>query len=89
MMAKSLVIDLSPLGININAIAPGATLTERTGSDPEYEKVWSKITPMGRPASPRDIANAAVFLVSSEGRHITGQTLIIDGGWTSVSPPPY
>jgi glucose 1-dehydrogenase len=89
MLAKNLVIDLSPLGININAIAPGATLTERTGSDPEYEKVWSKITPMGRPASPLDIANAAVFLVSPQARHITGQTLIIDGGWTSVSPSPY
>jgi glucose 1-dehydrogenase len=89
MLARSLVIDLSPLGININAIAPGATLTERTGSDPEYEKVWSNITPMGRPATPRDIADAAVFLVSPQARHITGQTLIIDGGWTSVSPSPY
>ena len=89
MLAKNLVIDLSPFKINVNAIAPGATLTERTGSDPEYEKVWSGITPMGRPASPQDIANAAVFLVSPQARHITGQTLIIDGGWTSVSPSPY
>ncbi len=89
MLAKSLVIDLSPFKININTIAPGATLTERTGSDPEYEKVWSTITPMGRPASTIDIAHAAVFLVSPHARHITGQTLIIDGGWTSVSPSPY
>jgi 3-oxoacyl-[acyl-carrier protein] reductase len=89
MLAKSLVIDLSPFKINVNAIAPGATLTERTGNDPEYEKVWSTITPMGRPASTQDIANAAAFLVSPQARHITGQTLIIDGGWTSVSPSPY
>ncbi len=89
MLAKNLVIDLSPLKINVNAIAPGATLTERTGSDPQYEKVWSTITPMGRPASTSDIAGAALFLVSPEARHITGQTLIIDGGWTSVSPSPY
>jgi glucose 1-dehydrogenase len=89
MLAKNLVIDLSPFQISVNAIAPGATLTERTASDPEYEKVWSGITPMGRPASPRDIANAALFLVSPQARHITGQTLIIDGGWTSVSPSPY
>jgi NAD(P)-dependent dehydrogenase (short-subunit alcohol dehydrogenase family) len=36
-----------------------------------------------------DIANAALFLVSDEAKHITGQTLIIDGGWTSISPSPY
>jgi 3-oxoacyl-[acyl-carrier protein] reductase len=89
MLAKSLVLDLSPFKINVNAIAPGATLTPRTVSDPEFDKVWSTITPMGRPASVQDIANAAAFLVSPQARHITGQTLIIDGGWTSVSPSPY
>ena len=89
MLAKNLVIELSPYKINVNAVAPGATATERTTSDPDYEKVWSAITPMGRPASPQDIAHAAVYLVSPQARHITGQTLIIDGGWTSVSPSPY
>ena len=89
MLAKSLVIDLSPFKINVNAIAPGATMTERTGSDPDYEGIWSRITPLGRPASTNDIAHAAAFLVSPEASHITGQTLIIDGGWTSVSPSPY
>jgi 3-oxoacyl-[acyl-carrier protein] reductase len=44
---------------------------------------------MGKPASVEDIANAALFLVSDGAKHITGQTLIIDGGWTSVSPSPY
>jgi NAD(P)-dependent dehydrogenase (short-subunit alcohol dehydrogenase family) len=36
-----------------------------------------------------DIAQAALFLVSDQARHITGQSLIVDGGWTSVSPSPY
>lgn len=89
MLAKNLVIELSPHNININAIAPGATLTERTLDDAGYEKTWSRITPMGKPATTTDIANAALFLVSTEARHITGQSLIIDGGWTSVSPSPY
>lgn len=89
MLARNLVTDLSPYQININAIAPGATLTERTNQDPAYKKVWSEITPMGRPAIPEDIAEAAVFLVSPAARMITGQSLIIDGGWTSVSPSPY
>jgi len=89
MLAKNLVIELSQYRINVNTIAPGATLTERTTSEPGYESTWSRITPLGKPASVDDIANAALFLVSDGAKHITGQTLIIDGGWTSVSPSPY
>lgn len=89
MLAKNLVIELSPYNISINAIAPGATLTERTLDDKDYEKTWSRITPLGKPATTNDIANAALFLISPSSRHITGQSLIIDGGWTSVSPSPY
>jgi glucose 1-dehydrogenase len=89
MLAKTLVLELSPFQITVNAIAPGATITERTTADPEYEKVWSRITPIGKPATTKDIAHAALFLVSPQAGHITGQTLIIDGGWTSVSPSPY
>ncbi|GAA0542973.1 SDR family NAD(P)-dependent oxidoreductase [Chitinophaga japonensis] len=89
MLAKSLVVELSPFGINVNAVAPGATLTERTETDPDYAKTWSRLTPMGRPATAADIAHAALFLVSPQARHITGQSLVVDGGWTSVSPSPY
>lgn len=89
MLAKSLVIELSPFKITINAIAPGATLTERTVSEAGFENTWSEITPMGRAATCDDIASAAMFLLSEKAGHITGQSLIIDGGWTSVSPSPY
>lgn len=89
MLAKNLVIEISQYRINVNTIAPGATLTERTLEDPEYENVWSKLTPMGRPAHVDDIAHAALFLVSDEARHVTGQNLIIDGGWSCTSPSPY
>lgn len=89
MLAKNLVLELAPFNIRVNTIAPGATVTNRTTLDPDYENTWSKITPLGRPAAVQDIANAAAFLVSDEARHITGQTLIIDGGWTCVSPSPY
>jgi NAD(P)-dependent dehydrogenase (short-subunit alcohol dehydrogenase family) len=44
---------------------------------------------MGRPAYVSDIAHAALFLVSDKAKHITGQTLIVDGGWTSISPTPF
>jgi NAD(P)-dependent dehydrogenase (short-subunit alcohol dehydrogenase family) len=63
-------------------------MTERTQEDTEYNAVWSKLTPLGRPASVADISHAALFLVSGHARHITGQSLIVDGGWTSVSPNP-
>lgn len=88
MLARSLVVELSPYGITVNAVAPGATLTERTAADKTYEQTWSKLTPMGRPATPDDIARAVLFLAGPGARHITGQTLIVDGGWTVVSPGP-
>jgi NAD(P)-dependent dehydrogenase (short-subunit alcohol dehydrogenase family) len=89
MLAKSLVLELSPLNITINTVAPGATLTERTLEDADYESIWSRITPMGRPGTVEDVANAVLFLVSPASRHITGQTLVVDGGWTATSPSPY
>lgn len=89
MLAKNLVIELSSYKINVNTIAPGATITERTMDEPEYEAIWSRLTPMGRPANTKDIADAALFLVSDKAKHITGQSLIIDGGWTSISPSPF
>ena len=88
MLAKNLVIELSGYKINVNAIAPGATLTERTLLDPEYTKTWSVLTPMGRPSYVKDIADTALFLVSEKAKQITGQTIIIDGGWSSISPQP-
>ena len=89
MLAKSLVIELSPYKINVNTVAPGATLTERTLLEKDYSKIWEGLTPMGRPATVEDIAQAVLFLISDGARHITGQSLVIDGGWTSVSPSPY
>ena len=89
MLAKNLVIELSPFQITVNTIAPGATATERTLLDPEYEKTWNTLTPLNRTAATTDIAHAALFMVSEQARHITGQSLVIDGGWSSVSPSPY
>jgi len=88
MLARNLVIELSPYHISVNTVAPGATMTERTSGDAGYEKTWSQLTPMGRPAVPEDIAAAVLFLVSPQARHITGQTLVVDGGWTAISPNP-
>lgn len=89
MLAKSLVVELSPYQITVNTVAPGATLTERTLEDADYVNTWARITPMGRPATVADVSNTVLFLVSPDSGHITGQNLIVDGGWTAVSPSPY
>lgn len=89
MLAKSLVVELSQHQITVNTVAPGATLTERTMEDTGYQKTWARITPMGRAATVEDVANAVQFLVSPDARHITGQNLVVDGGWTAVSTSPY
>jgi len=89
MLGKNLVIELSPYNITVNTVAPGATLTERTLEDAEYKATWSRITPMGRPATVEDVANAVLFMVSPKARHITGQNIVVDGGWTAVSVSPY
>jgi 3-oxoacyl-[acyl-carrier protein] reductase len=89
MLAKSLVIELSPYQITVNTVAPGATLTERTMEDSEYKNTWARITPMGRAGTVADVANAVLFLVSPQAGHITGQNIIIDGGWSAVSTSPY
>ncbi len=89
MMARSLGPELGAHGITVNALAPGATLTERTlGDDPDFERNWAAVTPTGAAVQVQDIAHAALFLASDAARHITGVTLSVDGGWTATSPIP-
>lgn len=87
-LVKNLVIDLSPFQIRINAVSPGATITERTLKNTEYQSDWAEITPLGKAAEVSDIASATLFFLSDQAKHITGQTLVVDGGWTSISPAP-
>jgi glucose 1-dehydrogenase len=88
MLARGLVVELSPYQITVNAVAPGATLTERTASDSTYAETWRKLTPMGRAGTPGDVADAVLFLAGPQARQITGQTIVVDGGWSVVSPGP-
>lgn len=90
MLARTMALELAPYGITINAIAPGATRTDRTMlDDPGYVERWTRITPSGRLAEPEDIARAALFLLSANARHITGQTLVVDGGWSQTAFLPH
>ena len=89
MMARTLALELAPHRITINALDPGATVTERTTQDdPDYARHWAQVTPLGNAARPADIARAGLFLLSSDADHITGQTLVVDGGWSQTAEFP-
>ena len=88
-LSRSLVLDLAPHGITLNTLIPGATLTERTQHEgKDYERTWSDLNPNGRVGTTDDMAQATLFLLSDAARHITGQTLTVDGGWTAVGRNP-
>jgi glucose 1-dehydrogenase len=88
-MARNLAVELGPHRITVNAVAPGATLTERTRQEqPHYDEEWAAVTPTGRAATVDDITQAVLFLASADAGHVTGQTLIVDGGWTSLGAVP-
>jgi len=83
MMAKNLAYVLGKSNITANAVAPGATLTERTAKEqPDYEGIWGKLNPNERVGKPEDVAKTVLFLLSEEATHINGQTIPVDGGWT-------
>jgi len=89
-LAKTLGVELAKHQITVNAISPGATLTERTVELDEgnYQKAWERTTPNGKCATTNDIAHTTLFLLADAASHITGQTIVVDGGWTGMSPPP-
>lgn len=88
-LASLLAVELGPHGITVNTVAPGPTLTERTAAEREdYENAWVQVTPNGRIGRPDDIAAAVAFLASPEAGHITGQTIVVDGGWSSGGAVP-
>ncbi len=86
-MTRSLAVEWGPSGVRVNAIAPGHIATElvrrQWETEPELREYFLSRTPLGRLGDPADIAHAAVFLASEASRMITGQVLVVDGGYTS------
>lgn len=84
-MTRSLAAELGPRHIRVNAICPGMVETEglhSTGiAKSEFRKQVEQQTPLGRIGQPQDIAHAAVFLASNDSEWITGETLLIAGGY--------
>jgi 3-oxoacyl-[acyl-carrier protein] reductase len=89
MMAKALAGELGSYGITVNAIVPGIIRTERTvADDPHLEENWSEVLFTRTVGEPEDVAAVAQFLASPESRQITGQAIVVDGGWAIHSPIP-
>jgi len=83
-LTRALALEWSKYNININAIAPGVTVTPLNkkyfDEHPEELEAYAKSTPRGRVAYPEDYAGAAIFLASDASDYVTGHTLLVDGG---------
>uniref|UniRef100_B0SYA2 D-xylose 1-dehydrogenase n=1 Tax=Caulobacter sp. (strain K31) TaxID=366602 RepID=B0SYA2_CAUSK len=86
MLTKALAVDLGPRGVRVNALAPGYIHTDMTAAsfaDPERHAARARHTCLGRWGEVDDLVGAAIFLASDASRYMTGQDLVIDGGWTA------
>jgi len=83
-VSKCTAIELAPHGIRVNCIAPGHIATEMTPYD--MTKVVRLTQPLQRQGTPRDVANAALYLASEQSAQLTGVVLPVDGGTTTGAP---
>lgn len=85
MLTRNLAVELGPLGIAINSIAPGAIATAMNAdllSNRAQHDALIRQIPLGRIGKPDDVASLAVFLASDEASYVTGATYFVDGGLT-------
>ncbi len=87
-LVRSLAVELGPSGVRANAVAPGVVWTPRVAKliGERGREVQAGNAPLGKVASTADIASAILFLVSDLSSHVTGQTLVVDGGATVKFP---
>jgi NAD(P)-dependent dehydrogenase (short-subunit alcohol dehydrogenase family) len=80
-------VEFGPLGVRVNAVAPGMVRTamaEAVYADPELHERRRSMVPAGRIGTPEDIGAVVAFLLSGDASYVNGQTVVVDGGFTSV-----
>ncbi len=85
-LTHAAALDLAPLGIRMNAIAPGFIATNMTKGildNPDFKKLIETNTPLGHVGEANDIAQAALYLASEDSKYVTGTVIYVDGGWTA------
>lgn len=89
-MVKTSAVELGPRGVRVNAVAPGVIWTERIGGaiGEERRNEFVGGTPSGRLGEPSDVASVVSFLSTAMARHVTGQTIVVDGGLGVRFPYP-
>lgn len=83
-MAEAMSLELAPLNIRVNTIAPGAIDTPMAASVKQDAKTFEGFMariPLKRMGKPEEISNAVLFLASDESSYITGSVVVVDGGW--------
>jgi len=83
-LTRAIALELAPKEINVNAVAPGATETPglKESMDEDGKMKMIPAIPLRRMGSAEDVANAVIFLASGKAEYITGQIIVVDGGWT-------
>lgn len=80
-LTKNVALQYARRGIRVNAVCPGTVGTEGIRSFPaELQQQWSDMIPMGRIASPEEVARSVIFLLSDQAAFVTGVPLLVDGG---------
>jgi NAD(P)-dependent dehydrogenase (short-subunit alcohol dehydrogenase family) len=86
-MTKVLAVEWAPLGIRVNAVAPGITRTALAQASFDRGLLdvegCTRHTPLGRFAEPGEVADGVLYLASDRSRYVTGGVLVVDGGWTA------
>jgi 3-oxoacyl-[acyl-carrier protein] reductase len=93
MLAKTMAVELGPLGITVNCVGPSTIRTQLNAHLLDQENMEAReaaLNPTRRIGTPDDIAGMVAFLASEEAGWVNGQNIIVDGGLTALSPqPPY